>query len=169
MHELRLIGFVGIVLAMFVDDSRIGVFQHMDLVTEIQNDLAAMLGLVYKTAKDELDVSSMKFIGFDVWCTETNIQVRLPQDSNAKLVASISEILRNTKITTLGTLESVIGKLQHASTVIVELRQFLRSSYDAIARMLTNPPDDQFMFRIWRKDLASRIIPLSQAILLDLS
>ena len=66
MHELRLIGFVGIVLAMFVDDSGIGVFRHMDLVTEIQNDLAAMLGLVYKTAKDELDVSSMKFIGFDV-------------------------------------------------------------------------------------------------------
>ena len=78
MHELRTVGFRGIVLAMFVDDSGIGVFDHMDFVTMVQNDLAAMLGLVYKFSKDELGVSHMKLIGFEVSCSSCDVRVKVP-------------------------------------------------------------------------------------------
>ena len=54
------------------------VFQHIHLVTQIMNDLAALWGLIYKQAKDVIGVREMKFIGFDLRTDDTTVSVRVP-------------------------------------------------------------------------------------------
>ena len=86
MRELANIGFRGITLAIFVDDMGFAVFKYIALVTRIMNDLAALLGLIYKQAKDVIGVREMKFIGFDISTGGDVVSVRVPTDYVDKLL-----------------------------------------------------------------------------------
>ena len=62
-------------MAMYVDDHGQAVFNNYELVKQVEEDLAALLGMVYKTSKDVSDVTQMKFIGFNIRTDSDTINV----------------------------------------------------------------------------------------------
>jgi hypothetical protein len=57
VRVLRELDFRGLVIAMYVDDSGQAAQTNMRFMVEVQNDLAAILGLIYKLSKDKVCVS----------------------------------------------------------------------------------------------------------------
>ena len=168
MRELADIGFRGITLAIFVDDMGFAVFQHISLVTTIMNDLAALLGLIYKQSKDVIGVHEMKFIGFDIDTETDRVRVRVPVAYITKLRALLLPFITNPRGHTIGVLESLVGKIQHASSVIVEVRQHLRSSYNLLTAALGSPPAVQSEWKLWRRDMATTEAILTPTVQEDL-
>ena len=53
-------------MAMYVDDHGQAVVKYYEVLRHIENELAALLGMVYKASKDVSNASNMKFIGFNI-------------------------------------------------------------------------------------------------------
>ncbi len=94
----------------------------MEFVKEVQNDIAAMLGMIYKKSKDEIGVSEMKFIGYDIKTTADAVYVRVPGDFIEKTIVTLQTLLDNNTTVTLRMLESAVGKVQHAAHLMLQLR-----------------------------------------------
>jgi hypothetical protein len=100
-EELRNIGFRGYVMAMYVDDHGQAVFNNYELVKQVEEDLAALLGMVYKTSKDVSDVTQMKFIGFNIRTDSDTINVQVPPEYLQTLREDIQTSLAQSRITVL--------------------------------------------------------------------
>ena len=61
----------------------------MSFLFEVEADLAAILGLIFKHAKDVCSRQQMKFIGFDIRTDTPEVMVRVPPEYCTKVVAMI--------------------------------------------------------------------------------
>ena len=80
---------------MYVDDLGLACAAHMSVLTRVQDDLAALLGMVFKKAKDVLGVRDMKFIGFNISIRNSEVIVSVPSEFQVATATSIRALLDN--------------------------------------------------------------------------
>ena len=111
MHELMMIGFICFVLAMYVNDLGVAVMKFMALMFNIQSELAALLGLVFKPSKDELNVREIKYIGFMLKMDGNVVLVRVPLEYCEVVTNLIITKVQDSDCITVENLESLLGKM----------------------------------------------------------
>ena len=65
-NELRRLGATNFLLSIYVNDLGLAMNNIMELVWEMSTDLGNILGMIYKTSKDEMSTTTMTYIGFEV-------------------------------------------------------------------------------------------------------
>lgn len=97
-------------MAMYVDDLGRASIGNMSVLTEIENDLATILGLIFKQAKDVHAVRHMKYIGFELETNDSVVRAAVPAEFIAELMTLLEGIIANDGVVSVGQLEKVLGK-----------------------------------------------------------
>ena len=70
---------------MYVDDLGQACWRHMSVLRIVEDELAVLLGLLYKHSKDVFYAKELKFIGFMIRVTADSVDVAVPTEFITKL------------------------------------------------------------------------------------
>ncbi|XP_033736378.1 uncharacterized protein LOC117324568 [Pecten maximus] len=117
-------------------------------------EVAAVLGIPIKEAKTVPPTTVITFLGLEL--DSESMEIRLPQDKLVKLRAELLA-MSNRKKVTLHQLQSLIGLLNFACSVVVPGRTFLRRLID-LTMGLTNPQHFRRLNLEARADIAAWLV-----------
>lgn len=81
---------------------------YMDFIFEVADDLAHLLGMIFKPSKDVKNVFTLEYIGFLVHVTATEVLVRMPDHKIIAYTSSLRKLLSSDTIT-FRSLEVIAG------------------------------------------------------------
>ena len=79
------------------------------MIFRVMDDMAALLGVVFKKIKDVIGVRYMEFIGFGISTTGGRVEISVPEDKVARMLTQLEECKGHA--VAAEALESVLGRL----------------------------------------------------------
>ena len=101
---------------MYSDDLGMASAGYNDLIIYISNDLASLLGMIFKWRKDVESAKILELIGYEIYLSPSGIWIRARPKLIAKLLTLLATLTTDSPIT-FASVEQLLGLISHAALV----------------------------------------------------